>query len=61
MPLRKKDHTGQKNPNATLKREEVFIIRKLYHQKSYSQIALGITFGVDQSTISRIVRRKRWQ
>ncbi len=51
---------GYKNGKSTLKIEEVYVIRKLYQQKSYSQIALGITYGVHQSTISRIVRGKRW-
>lgn len=51
---------GSKNPKAILKEEEIFTIRNLYKNKSYSQIALGVTFGVNQSTISRIVRGKRW-
>lgn len=51
---------GTNNGRAVLNEIQIATIRRLYAEKSYSQIALGITFGVHQSTISRIVRRQRW-
>ena len=57
----KQSHPGSKNPRAVLDEIKVLTIRRLYGEKSYSQIALAITFGVSQSAISRIVRRQRWQ
>jgi len=51
---------GEKNPQAKLKKEHIYIIRKLYAEKKHSQIALGVLFGVNQSQISRIVNNQRW-
>lgn len=48
------------NPRTNLNIEEIETIRRLYYERSYSQISLGITFDVHQSTISRIVRKKTW-
>ena len=60
MPHTKSSRKGSKNPNSKLDITEVETIQMLYKEKDYSQIALGITFNVHQSTISRIVRGKRW-
>lgn len=60
MTHKRKSRRGSKNPNAVLDIVQVETIRKLYKEKSYSQIALGITFNVSQSTISRIVSGQRW-
>ncbi len=51
---------GTNNPSATLNDIQIETIRRLYKERSYSQIALGITFGVHQGTISKIINRKRW-
>jgi len=56
----KKNHKGSKNPMAILNETQIAIIRQLYKDGSYKQITLAATFSVHQSTISRIVRRKRW-
>jgi NUMOD4 motif-containing protein/HNH endonuclease len=52
---------GSKNPRALLSDVEVLTIRRLYEEGSYSQTALAITYGVEQTQISRIVLRKAWK
>lgn len=52
---------GSKNPRALLDDVEVLTIRRLYKEGSFSQTALAITYGVDQTQISRIVLRKAWK
>lgn len=54
------ERKGEKSPNHKLNKEHIYIIRELYKEKKNSQIALGVLFGVNQSTISRIVRKKNW-
>lgn len=52
---------NEMNGRSKLKKEHVYVIRKLYAERKNSQIALGVLFGVSQSTISRIVRNLRWK
>lgn len=52
---------GSKNPRALLNDVEVLTIRRLYKEKSFSQTALAVTYGVNQTQISRIVLRKAWK
>lgn len=40
---------------------KVRTIRELYRDGYYSQESLGSIFGVDQSVISDVVRRKTWR
>lgn len=57
----KKDHRGDKNPHATLNSINVYIIRQLRQDDGISLKELAATFSVNQSTISRIINRKRWR
>lgn len=57
----KKDHRGDKNPHAILNRINVYIILRLHQEDGVSQKELATTFGVNQSSISRIVNRQSWK
>jgi len=52
--------TGQNNPRAKLREEDVLQIRKLYLNKELNQYELARMFGVSQHTIHCIVTRKNW-
>jgi len=51
---------GNRHPRAVLTEEQVQQIRRLYASSSHTQEALAAKFGVTQSTISAIVRRRLW-
>jgi hypothetical protein len=56
------DHNGIQNGRAKLTEDQVCEIRALYQVGSseFGGNALAVRFGVDCSTICRIVNRKRW-
>lgn len=51
---------GEKHPRAKLTCEDIATIRKLYAEERVSQKQIAAKFGVDPSSISRIVRGKQW-
>lgn len=51
---------GEGNPKAKLTWKDVREIRELYTAKIFTQVELGIIYGVVQSTIKDIVRNKTW-
>lgn len=65
-PLKEKVHDarravrGELIHTAKLTSDDVLEIRKIYGQGDISQTRLAKQFGVDTSTIYKIVNRKRW-
>lgn len=53
------DHHGESGPGAKLTEKQVRKIRRLY-EKGWRQRDLAERFGVEQTNISAIVRRKSW-
>lgn len=51
---------GERNGRAELSEDDVRAIRERYASGNVSQTALSTAYGVDQTTISKIVRRKLW-
>lgn len=51
---------GESNGSSKLSESEVFKIRSLYHEKGYKQKKLATIFGVERSTISKIVSENNW-
>lgn len=56
VPLR-----GRKNGMARLTSEQVLEIRSLYAERAATQEALAARYGIDQTTVSSVVRRKNWR
>jgi len=54
------DHQGEKNAHHKLIPPQIRIIRHLAETSNLTQKEIGIMFGVEQATISRIIGRKRW-
>ncbi len=54
-------NSGEGNGSAKLNEKEVKKIRKLYSSGSVTQLDLGRQFGIYQTTISAVVRRKTWK
>lgn len=52
---------GEENPTAKLTEERVREIRRLYRPRRVTLEMLSKRFGVSESTISAIIRRKRWK
>jgi hypothetical protein len=52
---------GSAHGRAKLTEDNVREIRQLYATGNYSQLELGLRFGVSKHTISLIVRRKIWK
>ena len=52
---------GEDNPFSKLTREEVSKIRELYSEKTYTQYQIADMFGIGQSQVSAIVRKKAWK
>lgn len=52
---------GAKNPRALLNDEKVRSIRELYAKGNVSQTEIARKFGVDQTIISRVIRRQSWR
>lgn len=53
-------HPGAENGRAKLSVEQVSAIREQYDRGGISQSYLAKAFGVEQTTISSIIRRKLW-
>lgn len=51
---------GERNSNHKLTAAQVVEVRRLYEQ-GLTQEALGLRYGVAESTIGKIVRRERWK
>lgn len=51
---------GERHKSPKLTNAEVMEIRRLHKEEGHSQLALGRLFGVDQSTICRIISRNNW-
>ena len=51
---------GEKAHTAKLKEDEVKVIRKYYDDCVFDTYELANMFGVKQSTIQRIIARKKW-
>lgn len=51
---------GSNNPKAKITREQAIEISNLYSTKKYSQKLLGEMYGLDQTTVSDIVRGSSW-
>ena len=52
---------GARHPNSKLTTEQVHEIRRLAAMHSITQTAIGEHFGIDQTTVSDIVRHKSWR
>ena len=52
---------GERNGRAKLSREIVAAIRQAYAQDGVSQQQLADRFGVEQTTVSRVVRGESWR
>ena len=46
--------------NARLSVDEVLLIRRLYDESDLSEEKIGAMFGIEQTTVSAIGRRKTW-
>lgn len=57
----KRDLTGDKNPNAKIKPDDVKFIRENYSRKSLNQKKLADMFGISQTHVSLILKNKTWQ
>lgn len=53
--------TGEDNPSTKLTRKDVQDIRTLYNSSDITQSELGKEYGVDQSTVSKILNGEWWQ
>ena len=53
--------TGEKQPGSKLVKESVIEIRRLYSLGLHSQGVLAKEYGVDKSTIRRIISRELWK
>lgn len=51
---------GEKNGRAKLSQDDVDYIRKIYRRGKPRQIDLAAKYGVDQTTISKIIRGVNW-
>lgn len=51
---------GTRHPHAKLTDQAVIAIRTAYAEEKVSQTALAKRFGVDQTTISRVIRKAGW-
>ena len=54
------EYRGSNNPNARLSRDDVQTIRERYASGGVSQAKIAAEYGVSQSVVSTIVRRKAW-
>lgn len=54
-------YRGEKNGRAKLTEDQVREIRRLYAEDKLSQTALGQLFGLHQTVVSNIIRRKLWK
>jgi len=52
---------GESQPMAKLTSEDIKTIRRKYKPRKYSQQRLADEYGVNQTLISAIVRRKTWK
>ena len=52
---------GEKNNHNVLLEEQVRIIFHAYHDGAYSSPELALAFGVDRTTISKIITKKNWR
>lgn len=52
---------GSKNPRALLNDVKVRTIRRLYAEGGVSQTSLALQFGVNQTIISKVIRRQSWK
>jgi len=52
---------GQRNGRAVLTEDKVREIRRAYATGDFSQMTLASMFGVSQTPISRVIRRKTWK
>jgi len=57
---RKNINTGEKNGRAKVKQDDVLKIRHLYKTRQANQVQLAKEFGISQSSISAIIRKKIW-
>jgi hypothetical protein len=55
-----KDQSGESGPTSKLISEEVEEIRRRYECEDIAQSKLAAEYGVNQSQISRLVRRETW-
>lgn len=51
---------GERNPRAKLSPQDVDDIRRQYARGGLSQAAIAMQYGIDNTQVSRIVRRKQW-
>ncbi len=54
-------NSGEGNGSAKLNEKKIRKIRKLYSSGTVTQLELGKQFGIEQTTISSIVRRNTWK
>lgn len=54
---RGRQSAGQEHPPAKLTDQDVVEVRRLWSTRDYTQDEIGRTYGVTQSTISKIIRR----
>lgn len=55
------DHRGERGPGAKLTARDVERIRALYATGNITQSELGSLFGIEQTNVSAIIRRKSWR
>jgi hypothetical protein len=61
MIVKGRSTAGEKHASAKVTEAEVVEIRALYASGTFSQKALGKSFGLSQMSIGRIVNRKYWK
>lgn len=54
-------HTGEKNPAHKLAEADIKSIRKMAAERRISQRQIAREFGISQSSVSKIINRKKWQ
>ena len=59
-PIKRNPLFGEAHQNSTLTEKKVREIRKLYSTGKYCQREIGEMFGVTQTCVGKIVRRKAW-
>ena len=58
---KKKNHSGEKNPNSKLKTSNILEIRKLYKMRKMDKKELAKKFKVAVPTIETIIYRQKWK
>jgi len=52
---------GERHWKSKVSQEEVIEIRALFSEGKLLQREIGLRFGIDQTHVSRIIRKKNWK